>query len=227
MNLSYSLSRTERGIAPLPHLIAVNGPRARKVLSGSGFDPESIFIAGTFRYPASWPRRAAPSREDVATILVALAAGIDESLELALKSVEALGGSAGTRLILKCHPSVAPASLVPHLSPLPPDVSVSSAPIGDLLGKTDLVLYSSSTVAVEAAARGIPVVHVRSDLIIDRNIFEGEPGVPSCSTPEELMNTVTGLVSRLRAGEAVPLPDIGEIFSPVVEENIGRFLGNE
>jgi len=226
MNLSYSRSRTEREIAPIPHFIAVNGPRALKVLTESGFEPELVFISGALRYQGEvLPRPAARTRERE-TILVALPAGVDESLELAFKTIQAFGECQGVNVILKCHPSVAPSRLEPHLPPLPPTIAFSRDPIDILLGLADLVLYSSSTVAVEAVARGVPVVHVKSDLLIDRNIFDGEPSVPSLSLPDEIRNAVEDLLGMLKLGGKIPPVRVTELFSPVKEEQIDRFLGN-
>jgi hypothetical protein len=225
MNLSYSLSGEERGTVPLPDLIAVNGPRAREVLASSGFDPGSIFISGAFRYPGEVEAKMRPRERGEQVVLVALPSGIEESLELAHKSVQALGDPTGCRVVLKCHPSVPPDRLSPYLSPLPPHFSFSTDPVATLLGKAGLVLYTSSTVAVEAAAWGIPVVHVRSDLAIDRNIFDGDPRVPSLATPAGIREAVLGLLGREFSEEEYPGDLVRGLFAPVSEENLEKFLG--
>ncbi len=163
MYLSYSLSSRELATAPLPDRIAVNGPHARENLVASGFPPDRVVVTGAFRYPSIG--KESPLREKKAgrTVLVPLTAGIDESLELALKSVLALGGVPGIRVILKPHPSISVDVLLSNLPGLPPSVEVSSDPVDRLLDRADLVLYTSTTVAVEALGRGIPLVHVKSD----------------------------------------------------------------
>jgi hypothetical protein len=202
MYLSYSLSRFEKETMPLPDLVAVNGPHARENLVASGFPAEGIVVTGSFRYPHFGRGRPPLEDRQERSVLVPLAAGIDESLELALKSVLALGGMQGIRVILKPHPSISRDTLLASLPDLPASVDISSDPVDRLLDGTDLVLYTSTTVAVEALGRGIPLVHVKSDLAIDRNILEGFPMVPSAADPEEIREmAVRVLENRETVGE--------------------------
>ncbi len=176
------------------------------------------------RYPISGgktPREKRSSR----IVLVPLTAGIDEALELALKSILALSGVPGIRLILKPHPSILSDVLLSNLPELPLSVEVSSVPVNRLLDRADLVLYNATTVAVEALGRGIPLIHVKSDLAIDRNILEGFPMVPSAGDPQEIRTLAT---SPLEKG-GPPLEEARkaalEIFTPLGKGSVDLMLG--
>jgi surface carbohydrate biosynthesis protein (TIGR04326 family) len=226
MYLSYSLSRLERETAPLPDRIAVNGPRARENLVASGFPAERVVVTGSFRYPHFGRGRPPLEDRQERSVLVPLTAGIDESLELALKAVLALGGMPGIRTVLKPHPSISRETLLSYLPDLPPAVETSSDPVDRLLDRTDLVLFTSTTVAVEALGRGIPLVHVKSDLAIDRNILEGFPMVPSAADPEEIREmAVRVLENRETVGEEGKKAVL-DLITPSGEGSIDILLGD-
>jgi len=226
MYLSYSLSRAELGKVPLPDRIAVNGPRARENLVASGFPGEMVVVTGSFRYPDFRQVKTRPGKKPGRHVLVPLAAGMDESLELALKSVQALGTVPGVSITLKPHPSISRETLLSSLPGLPASVEVRTDPVDRLLDKADLVLFSSTTVAVEALGRGIPLLHVKSELDIDRNILEGLPMVPSAGDLAKIREIALQILedpSRFAAGGRAA---VGEFFTPSGEGSVDLLLGD-
>ena len=225
MYLSYSLSRAERETAPLPDRIAVNGSHARENLIASGFPEELVVVTGAFRYSdierSNPPKGNGPGR----TVLVPLTAGIDESLELAMKAVLALGEIPGIRLVLKPHPSISRETLLSLLPRLPPAVEINSDPVERLLDQADLVLFTSTTVAVEALGRGIPLIHVRSDLAIDRNILEGFPLVPSALDPGEIRRFAIPLLEKRENFIGEGRKAVLTLFTPAGDGSADLMLG--
>jgi glycosyltransferase involved in cell wall biosynthesis len=219
MYTCYSLSDKERELIPLPDIIAVNGKRAKEVLVHSGFPDHMITILGALRY-SHLERKSfiAGSRRKI-IVLAALSASINDSLELSHKALEALGGKEDITLIIKCHPTVPFSVLVKYFGKLPENVYVREESIEVLLAESHVVLYSESAVCVEALAKGVPLVNIRSDFRIDMNILEGIDAIPSVSDAEEIMEAVSQVLSsesikNLQKAQSV----VGEIFAPLRDD---------
>jgi hypothetical protein len=215
MYTCYSLAGSEREIAPRPDSILVNGPAAKAILVESGFEEARVLVGGSFRYPSL--AEIPPFQEGGGGrhVLLALSPDRGEALELVCKAVEAFRDGEGMTVTVKCHPIAPSGALQPLLPALPSHFSFSEEPIEGLLARADVVLYTVSTVSVEAVARGIPVIHVKSGLTIDRNIFEGVPWIPSVSDPAELRAAVhAGLAAGRRLGER-ERKAVADLFAPI------------
>jgi hypothetical protein len=185
-NLSYSYSLRERACTPLPDVILANGERPRHVLSSAGFPMDRIHVSGALRYDGitapPGPNRSSRGR----VIVLAGSVSITRTIELVSKAIRAFRDDPDLTVRIKCHPNLPFSYLEALVPPLPPHFGISEEPVNELLDSAGLLLYTESTVAVEAAARGIPVIHVKSDCSIDINIFEDCSLVPSVRSPEEL-----------------------------------------
>jgi predicted glycosyltransferase len=79
---------------------------------------------------------------------------------------------------------------------LPEHFTVSKRPIVELLRESDVLLYTGSTTCVEAIAAGVPPVHVESDLSIDLDRLDFDPGIrASARDPGEIVKCVEAAVS--------------------------------
>jgi len=215
MYTCYSLSRAERAIAPRPDIILVNGPGAKSTLVRVGFEEERILIGGSFRYPALGMGATEPPVERRKQVLVALSPDFYEALELVITVIAALGDPGSIPVVIKAHPVLTREHLTPFFPVLPAHFAFSDAPVDHLLAQSGLVIYTVSTIAVEAVDRGIPVVHVKLARIIDRNIFEDVPRIPSTRSPGELKAVVREL---LAGGQEIPREGkelVRELFAPV------------
>ena len=186
MYTCYSLSEADRSEAPLPDVIFVSGEQGRSMLIQSGFKGEMIQVGGAIRYPNFLSHVVEREKVEGNSILVAPSGELNSSLELIYKAMDAFSGYPDAHVTIKCHPTIPYSLLSRFLPPLPDSFSVTDTPIERLLPESDLVLYTESTVCVEAAAAGVPILHVRSDHLLDINIFEHNPAVPSCSDPKEI-----------------------------------------
>lgn len=215
MYLAYSLSLVERSIHPLPDRILVNGNKPRQILVASGFDDSRIHIVGSLRYGdllSPVPERIKGVRKK---ILVILSADINRSLEMISKCSDAFRSCNGVSVIFKSHPIQKLSGIASTVQQLPGHFSVSIEPLGTLLKDTDVAIYSDSTASVEAAARGIPILHVKSDFLIDINIFEESRLFRSASSPDQI-RSITGELSGSTSGSSEEFrAAIRDLFSPV------------
>jgi hypothetical protein len=230
LELSYSRSRKyEAPGMPLPNLILVNGERSQQLLIKSGFDPEQVVVVGAFRYPYINTYQDSSREKSGSLILITTSVLIQESVEMLSKCIKAFRHLEGVEILIKCHPTLPCRHLSPGLpEPLPRNMKISMDPtIEPLLDKAGVLIYAgTSTVAVEALARGVPYIHVRSDLALDMDIFAGDNELEkSVSGPSELRDyTIRALQNP---GEGLPDPQRArEFFEPVrmniIEEYIVR-----
>ena len=225
----YSVSEKEKDLIPLPDKIIVNGEQSKKYLVACGYSEDRIFTGGALRYMylgSIMPTK--PGKKGSFDILVAASVNINEAVELIEKCLEAFSGNPAFNLIIKMHPTLPFGKIANYFPVLPENVTVSETPVQELLACADLVLYTSSTVAIEAVALGVPVIHVKSDHIIDMNFFDAESAIPSFSEPEEIARA--GELILLRQ-EKLPRDEserlVKKYFLPVDDAVISLFAASE
>jgi hypothetical protein len=189
MYLCYSLSAPEKKIIPIPDIILVNGPRSKECLVESGFENNIIQIIGSLRFgnfTSINKRKIFKNSKNNPKILVVLSCDLDRSLEMVFKCVKAFSDIDELSIIFKLHPISNPKSLMQSIGEIPKKFTFSSQPINTLFNSVNLVIYSDSTASVEAASMGIPLLHVKSDFLLDINIFEDFFSIPSVSSPQQI-----------------------------------------
>lgn len=225
METFYSVSKFESDLIPLPDTIVVNGPRARDTLVASGFEPRKIVIGGAYRYPSvRIIHHDKPKNIQRGSILIIPTDDFNSTIELLTKSIRAFGSKKEIHCIIKLHPTLPRRKISAHLLRIPENFEVSEKPVEELLESTDVVVYTGSTVAVEALAQGIPIIHVRSDLIIDRDIFNEQDNINSVSTPEELCQAVKAIAKKRPESQRKGDDLVREFFAPINENLLGVFL---
>ena len=149
-----------------------------------------------------------------------LSCNFDKSLEMIFKCMNAFRYMDDLSITFKTHPIVNNEILMRSIGRFPKIFSFSSKSINELFDKTDLVIYSDSTASVEAASLGIPLLHIKSDLTIDMNIFEDVKIIPSVCSPHQIR--IQSL--KILGGEYPTFNEIQtyvkQIFSPVDEQTI-------
>jgi hypothetical protein len=222
MELSYSVSRSERDILPMPDSILVNGKKPKQVLTESGFETRMIHILGSLRYGnLFFPSQKEPFSGQ-SRILVILSADNNRSLEMMNKCIQAFRDRSDSHITFKPHPIVKTSPIFKFSKDLPSWFHVSLDPLNTLLRATDVVIFSDSTASVEAAALGIPILHIKSDFLIDTNIFEKDNYVPSVSSPDQIRLCTSALLqlsgAALMEYKENIMQSIRDIFSPVDEK---------
>ena len=224
MELSYSLSQVEKSSVPIPDSILVNGIRAKDILLESGFDTD-IQIIGSLRYGNLTAIKKISNLQSLGrVILVVLSASPDRSIEMIQKCVSAFTRVDGLTIIFKIHPTIKPARLTRFVKNLPKKFVLSTKPIGILYGYANLVIYSDSSAAVEAASLGIPVLHLKSGFTIDMNIFESDPIIPSVYSPDQLCAKSIGILDGDYPSDEAVQRVIQQIFSPVDNMRIQQLI---
>jgi hypothetical protein len=109
-------------------------------------------------------------------VLVACSDGLEESAELAFIAANLFGEDEGIQIILKCHPR-APFEMIKDAIDIqmPKHVRVSEEPIVELMQNCLIMVYSGSTVAVQALAVGLLPIHVRTTFDFDLDPLESFP----------------------------------------------------
>ncbi len=227
MELCYSRSLAEKSIMPIPDKILVVGKIAKETLVRSGFDPTTLTVVGAYRYQhlslhtdQVKNKKCATTRNSPYHVLVATSADLDESLEVLEKSIQAFGDMPECNVTIKCHPTVKFDMLYKYLSKIPSNFSISEKSLEDLLPQADLMLYASSSVAVEALAVGLPVMHIRSDFKINMNIFESISYIPSISRPDKIRTTAEELILRGTLSYDLGKKIVSDFFAPVSDDAV-------
>lgn len=226
METFYSVSSYERDFLPLPDMIVVNGARAQDALINSGFDRNRIIIGGAYRYHSLVVTSPmSPKNRGIRKILIIPTDDINSTLELVTKTIHAFGNKNEITCIIKLHPTLPKRKISAYLSRIPDNFSISDKPLDHLLSCVGLVVYTGSTVAVEALARGIPVLHVRSDLTIDRDIFNKSDHIVSVSRPEEMYQAFLTISREGLESQKTGKAFVQEFFAPIDGSAISVFLG--
>jgi hypothetical protein len=225
METFYSISANERNFMPLPDTIVVNGLRAHEALINSGFDSKHIVIGGAYRYHSLELSQPPKRKTTIKTILVVSPDDFNASLELVIKAIRAFGNRNEITCIIKFHPTLPRRKITSYLWNIPDNFAISEKSIDQLLPCADLVIYTGSTVAVEAVARGIPVLHVGLDLIIDRDIFNDRDQIISASQPEEIYQAFLMLSMKGNNPKIMGEQFVREFFAPIKDSDLNVFLG--
>jgi len=217
MDTNYYVSEFEKASVPLPDSIVTIGNRARNVLIHGGFDPERVVIGGAFRYPMLLKSPKSSSESLKKKILVVTTDDVNASLELIIKCSNAFRERKNYDILVKFHPTLPVRYVLPHLQDLPRNFSIRNDPIDTLLSESGLVIYTATSVSVEALARKIPILHIRSDMVIDRDIYEKADNIVSVSKPEDIVKAADDLLGNLQEKHSLSSNIIEEMFSPVTE----------
>lgn len=231
MYTAYSLSKYEKEIIPLPDRIVVNGKRAHDLLIQSGFNEEMIYLGGALRYADTLRSvdtiRERQTQKENVTIIVTPTSGINETVELVRKVIDAFAEKSKLNIIIKPHPITPLSKLRSHLPELPSHFSIDERPVTELLQISDILIYTETTVSIEALAQGIPVLHIASDLRIDMNPLEGYECIPSVSTPEDIKWCVKRLLQTKNERQELYPAIAHDFFEDIHEDIIEIIIGKK
>ena len=190
------------GDAPLPHRVVTVGQHTADLLTSDGYDPVQVRVAGALQMqellgsrPANHVSKPPPK---MPTVLVATSSGEEEATELVYMAMNLLGEDEGIDIVVKCHPLMPFRQAGgPETSNLPKHIRLSDKPIGDLMSECSLMVYSGSTVCVQALSIGLPLIHVRPQFDLDLDPLESVPDArPSVTGTEELRDKVRWILQN-------------------------------
>lgn len=231
--MRYYLAPGGESEAPLPDRIVTVGNHTAQLLSASGYRPGQVQVGGSLQITQNGARSDSKN-PDLGSygdfVLIACSNGLEESEELVYLAAQLFGEEEQVHVVVKCHPIMPFERLRGFTSAdLPQNVEVSNEPLSDLMLKSSVMVYSGSTVCVEALALELPVVHLRPQFDLDLDPLEAVPDVRLEATGlEELRHQVRWLLDhrteyiaqhRQRWREVVR-----QIYEPVTEESYLAFV---
>jgi len=203
MYLNYFISDIEHAIIPFPDRVITNGGYSTDLLLDSGYDSNKLICGGAIRYEylieilKQLAQKKMEKQNRSMNILVTSSIDKNESVELVIKVLKAFESNDMYNIIIKCHPVMPYQQIANELgiTSLPAHFTVSMEPISALLSNCDLLLYTSSTTCIEALAAEVPILHVGSNFIIDRDVLDSRSNLhPSAKTVEDIQIEVNKIM---------------------------------
>ena len=153
--------------------------------------------------------------------------GRSRTVELVRKVAEAFRNTAGIRVIIKLHPSMRIEYLQPYLGKveLPAHVSFSAEPVGELLTKSNVLVYNDGTFpSAEALAFGVPVVFVEPEHGLSLDSLDGFPQVRSVArTPAQILEAVQNDLATGSGHDEDGLAAVRQLVGPVTPGVLSLF----
>lgn len=229
--LNYFISERERSAMPLPDKIVSCGNIPAQILKSAGYDPDAIEEGPALRYqklanmdfasiePAPWGEKI--------QLLVAAAIEKSVSIELIETCISALGERPFADVAIKCHPAMGFDELFPSGKTLPGNFTVADDSIDSLIKKSHGVLYSNTTVCLEALPYHVEILHLAPQSALDMDPLEIAPEFKTdVSTPMEL----AAAIEKISRSEKRTIGNIEErrkflknYFGVVTVESVERF----
>ena len=206
MFLNYFLSKNEHNIIPFPDKVVTSGKYPGDTLLESGYDQNKLISGGAIRYEyltkildKAIVQDITKSKQSSFDILVTTSIDKNESGELLSKVLEAFKSFDMYNIMFKCHPIMPYQQIAKdmNITSLPNHFSVVDQPISSLLDKCDLLIYTSSTTCIEALASGVPVLHVSSNYVIDRDILDSLPDIRLSARTVKEIRSMTRQISEM------------------------------
>ena len=159
----------EAEITPLPPAILTCGEVTKNWLEDEGNYPPGIFtVACALRQELSPQAKMKDGHRPITNVLAALGTSLDEYLGVAEFLQAAFEGSTGYSVRVRPHPNLAKLSLAPSSL-----YSISTEPLADDLEWADVILYSSSTVSLQAIHLGTPAIYLDLGNFLDTDPMFG------------------------------------------------------
>jgi len=158
---SLFFSKHEWDATPLPDTVVTTGEIPRRILIKIGRYPESRVAAGVALRQPPGTGVLREGKQALRRILVVLSSSVDEYVRSLLLLNEAFRGNKDYNVTVRNHPTIPLSAALNVLGPVEFEFQNSSSKsAAEDLAQCDVVFYTSSTVALEAVALGIPVVYL-------------------------------------------------------------------
>ncbi|MHB8104022.1 MAG: hypothetical protein ACYDG5_00580 [Dehalococcoidales bacterium] len=232
MLLNHFFSNAEKPILPFPDKVVTAGKHTEKLLKESGYDPAKVIRGGAIRYIDLLKKKTPTAKRDTLNPVILVTPSIDrnETLELTWKVLKAFGDTPQYKIVFKFHPDCPYSYIADKLEKMPEHFIISEKTVSDLLPESSVLLYTSSSAALEALALGIPIVHIESDFTIDRDNLGDFPSNvrESASTSDDIVKAVQKLLKmsemELSRQRKLWSEVVAEMFGPVDESTFDLFL---
>lgn len=225
------LEKEESVITPMPDIILTPGAVGKERLERDSNYPQGIIkSACALRRPPLIKTSDQDHRKPISRILVALSAGLDEYVNILTALDQALAGVKDFDVRIRPHPAV-PIESALSVAPLSGQAfySVSNGTLADDLQWTDLVIYASSTVGLEAVAVGIPAIYLDLGSFLNTDPMFGSDAFRwSVDNPAELVKVINSISNmpngKFREAQRKGLEYAEAYLAPVTTSNLNKFL---
>ncbi len=231
---NFFLSQDEIKITPLPDEIITPGRITRDLLIQKGNFPASMIKVGCAlrQNPIPSEKLRPKSFKKIQNILVILAESTEEYIRSLMFLDRALEGNDELVLTLRAHPTI---PLDKALQSCPPItlryIEQRGVPLDKALEKADMIIYTSSTVGIEAISQGIPVICLDlGDFLCPDPLFLLDIFKWRVSRPEELQPTIREIEelseTQYKKAQATAKSFADDYLIPIAEEKLRVFLGS-
>jgi hypothetical protein len=220
--------------SPLPDWIVTLGKHATGLMLSAGHQTDNLRDGGALQMQgllAQKPNPAGPLISSAKPSVLVATGRREEAMELVDLALQIFSEDDGVNIVIKYHPAY-PLSEVGALSndEVFGHISVSERPITELMIESSVMIYSSSTVCVEAIALGVPTIHIRTQFDLDIDALSSVPDLRLEATGlDEIREKVWWLLNN-RAEYVADHQEswdsfINDMYSPVSEDTYRAFLG--
>jgi spore coat polysaccharide biosynthesis predicted glycosyltransferase SpsG len=225
------LTKGESKKAPLPDRIITCGKIPAEILHKDGNFPHELLHEGcALRYEYLFNSKLL-KRKNTKTILMAFPIGLNESIDLLRFLVKAFRATPEYRVKLKPHPSLSMNRVLTEGKiELPENFDiVKDKNMLDLFNETDVLLYSETTVCIEALMVGIPVVYIDIDSYYNKDrLFKCKHFKWIAKTENELLKVIKEIYEMdnksFKMEQGLAREYIKNYFLPVDEKCLNSFF---
>jgi surface carbohydrate biosynthesis protein (TIGR04326 family) len=194
----YFPGERERDILPLPDKIVTMGQITKEILQRFGHYPNLNIVEGcALRQERTLQLDKIP-RGEKKNIFIPLTIAVDDTVRVINFIYEAGLGSYPYKIFLRFHPLTPRKKVIAQLkNPLPENFIISdTAFLADEFQRCGVVLYTWTTVCLEAVLVGLPVIYldINAPLNVDP-LFDLSHLKESVGSPGELLDKINGLLN--------------------------------
>lgn len=192
---NYYISQTELSIVPKPDKILTTGDAYKKILSSTF--KVAVETAGAFRYEYLFSSDQDNELEKN-SITIAASINVNSTIELLVKSIKALENT-GIPVLVKIHPVMPLKGGAEFFNDdnLPNNIHLTNKPIEELLLTAAALIYTETTVCLEALVLNVPPVRVLSDFkYLHDPLFDYRDKIFAVQTPEELKEVILNIMEN-------------------------------
>jgi surface carbohydrate biosynthesis protein (TIGR04326 family) len=228
------LGASEAPTTPLPDSILTTGQVTKDWLEQNGnFPPDLFHTACALRQSQEQRPPQTKRPKTIMNVLVVLATSLDEYVNILLFLERAFMCHSGYDLRIRPHPSLIPLDPALAITPIKSRefFTESTGSFQDALEWADLVLYSSSTVCLEAVSLGIPTMYIDLGFHVPTDpMFSCDEFKWNVEDPSELIETIHR-IEDLPDDTYAELQEKGKCYAesylrPVTEEGLSIFWEN-
>ena len=174
MLMNYFLGAGEYQYIPLPDYIITNGNYNEKIMAAAGYKSTKILNGGSLRYAKKTDEknhiRKRKSGETL-KVLVLLTFSLPYSLEIIYGVKNMFYPESNCRYYVRPHPNLFNGKIEKAIQEIDNMEIIQSGSMDEVLAEMDIVVYSTTTAALEALYKGLSVYKVATELI-DLDLLE-------------------------------------------------------